>query len=623
MAMTGGTAKLVHTGYANYGAAGAINLYVYYKTSQSVATNKSTITVGMYVTSPSSSYTIGPWSDNRGSYVGTTSNTFDGSIPNFGGTRWLVENKTFTVTHDDDGKGSATIYWKWGVNSPWGQTENPSGSFTITLPTIARASTITSVANVNLGSKTKVVWTPKSSSFYYKVKLSLGDWVYTSSAIHPNTTSAYTYTTATIPYDVAYEFASTDTSGTMTATLYTYSNSACTSQVGSEDTETFKVTLPDNSSTKPTFAMSLSPVNASGVAWEDLYVQSISKVQASFSGSGNYGATITSYKMTVEGKTYSSPYTSSALAIDGTITVTGYATDSRGRTKSVTKDITVIPYGKPRIFPHTEDSDVVCARCTSDGTLDEAGTYLRIRAMRSYSKIMSDETQHNFCYLYYRYKVSGGTYSSWYHLLEKTDTSTDLVDEILPDICSDVTASYSVQLLVMDSVGGYEQPTHTIPTDSQDFNLKEGGGGAAFGKYSELDKTVEIAGDWSLVVHGDRWVDLGLSTSVSAPAASFGRVPLGTCCYRVENGNHVYIAFNCAFTWSNATIKINANQIPEAYRPKRDTFGLCACYGRNIARVAIGSLGSVLIDYVQYIPTSTSTSSAEVTWVDGYIDYFI
>lgn len=148
MAMTGGTAAHVHSGNLNYGAGGELKLYVYYKTVQNVATNKSTIYCGMYYVVPSG-WVIGSWGDSGGSYVGTTSNTFDGSVASNtgGGTHWMVENKSFTVNHNADGTGTATIYWKWGVNSSWGETQKPSGSFTITLPTIPRAATLTAAPN--------------------------------------------------------------------------------------------------------------------------------------------------------------------------------------------------------------------------------------------------------------------------------------------------------------------------------------------------------------------------------------------------------------------------------------------------------------------------------------------
>lgn len=624
MAMTGGAARLVKTGYANYGSDGPINLYVYYKSAQDTATNKSTVYVGMYATTPSSTYGIGPWADSVGSYVGTTSNTFDGDIPNFKGTRWLVEDKSFTVTHDEEGNAKATIYWKWGINSPWGQMVYPSGSFEITLPQIQRPSTITSASSANLGSNTTIKWTPKSKSFYYKVKLAIGDWSSTTDAKHPNSTSAYS-ANVPLPYEIANQLASDKKVGTVTATLYTYSDSACTKQVGSADTETFSITVPDNDTTKPDLTLSVAPVNTSGVAWENLYVQGITKVQPTITATGRYKSTISSRYMSLDGKNYtSSPYTSDVLSVEGERVVYGYATDSRGFKRSKSQKIEVIPYAKPTIKACSDEDNIVCDRCNSKGVLDESGTYLRIKAVRSYSKMMSGGTQHNFCYFYYRWKKAGGSYSSWIHVLEKTNTTTNTVDLILPNICTDLTSSYYVQLLVKDDVGKYTQTTYTVPTDSVDFNLREGGGGAAFGCYSEEENVLAIGETWELKIYGNRWKSLGL-VNATAPTSStyFGRAEPGTCSYRVENGNHVYVQISCGFTWAGDSIVVSNLALPTEYRPARDVFSYCASTGKYIVKLAVSSLGKVIISNVQDTSSGTHSDSATISWIDGYIDYFI
>ena len=624
MAMTGGTYELVKTGYASGDTSYPIKLYVYYKTSQDTTNNKSTVTVGMYVTTPSG-YSIGPWGQYDTSYVGTTSNTFDGSIPNFKGTRWLAEDKKFEVKHNSDGTGEATIYWKWGVNSSWGQMTKPSGSFKITLPQISRASTISSASNANIGSNTTIKWTPKSASFYYKVKLTIGSWSETTNAIHPNTTNEYSYN-INLPYAAANQIGSGVTTGTVTATLYTYSDSGCTTQIGSVSTKTFTATIPNNATTKPTVSLSVSPVNTTGVAWSNLYVQGISKVTPTITAEGKYGATISSRYMTLDGKDYkTSPYTSDVLNNDGNRTVYGYAKDSRGFTQVAETSINVIPYTKPTVAACADETNIVCGRCDKDGNLDESGTYLRIKAARKYSKIMSGGTQHNYCYLYYRWKKTGGTYSDWVYQLKKTDTSTDIVDLTLSGICTDTTSSYSVQLLVKDDVGNFEQPTYIIPTDSVDFNLKENGQGAGFGCYAEDEKTVAIAEDWQIKVKGNRWKSLGISSNVTSPTSStnFGRAEPGTCGYRVENGNHVYVQISCGFTWAGDSIVVSDVAIPTEYRPKRDIFSYCASAGKYIVKLAVSSLGKVVVSNVQDMSASTHSDSATITWVDGYMDYFI
>ena len=624
MAMTGGTAKLVKTGKSNYGKGFAIDLYVYYKSTQDTAKNQSTVSVGMYVTTPSG-YDIGYWNDSGGSYVGTTSNTFNGYIPNFSGTRWLVEDKTFTVNHDDEGKATATIYWKWGVNSPWGQYVYPSGSFTITLPQIARASTITSAANATLGTATKIVWTPKSKSFYYKVKLAIGSWSTTTDALHPNTTSAYTLTTGKLPYTIANQIASNKTTGTVTATLYTYSDSACKNQVGTADTETFTVTIPNDTETKPDITVSFSPVNEGDVAWKDLYVQGISRVQADITASGRYGTNISKCYMTLDGKEYAaSPLggngyscISDVLKTDVSLLAAGYATDSRGFTRGSAKTISIIPYAKPTIIPHSDEQEVVCARYAG-GKIDDEGTFLYIKGMLSYSKIVSDDTPHNTCSLYYRYKSYNGSYSAWTKLLDADGTS-NTVEIVIDDIFLNSTISYTVQLKVEDGVGSYSTETFSVPSSSIDFNLREGGGGAAFGKYSEAENTVEVAEDWELKILGDRWVDLGLAEGLSGDSSvTYGRAESGTCSYRVENGNHVFVQANCKLT-SNS-VAINRDKIPAEYCPTRDVFTLCDAQGTNVVRFDVTKGGNVRIDGVYNF---SSDASSSISWFDGYIDYFI
>ena len=149
------------------------------------------------------------------------------------------------VDHGSDGSKSVTI--SGSVTAPSGTSyagKVTSKSGTVTLDNIPRASSITSANNVTIGNNCNIKWTPAAASFRYKIKFSMGNWSYTTGAIHPNQTSAYTYSGYTIPLSCADQYASGWASGTMTATLYTYSDSACTQSVGSASAKTFTVTLP-------------------------------------------------------------------------------------------------------------------------------------------------------------------------------------------------------------------------------------------------------------------------------------------------------------------------------------------------------------------------------------------
>lgn len=241
MAMTGGTAKLVKSERTNYGNnSWSVNLYVYYKVkSQSIADNTTTLLCGMYVTTPAG-YPIGPWYYSTDSYVGTKSNVFDGNVPNFSGTRWLKENVEITVPHNPDGTGKATIYWKWGVNSPWGQYVNPSGSFTIDLAPIARATVPTlSATGVKVGSAITITMNRKSSSFVHKLRYKIGSKTdYLQSASTEYGTS-YKWT---VPYAFV-SYMPNKTTEAVTLICETWYNG---SKIG-ENTAAFSVTVPDAS----------------------------------------------------------------------------------------------------------------------------------------------------------------------------------------------------------------------------------------------------------------------------------------------------------------------------------------------------------------------------------------
>ena len=219
MAMSGGTSKLVATGkLGNFNA--TVKLYVYYKTTQNVANNQSTVSCGMYIVI-TDGYNIGPWADDFGSYVGTTKLTFNGALTSkVNGTVWLAENKNFTVNHNADGTGSATIYWKWGVNSSWGNMVAPSDKFTISLPKIPRKSTFTAT-NAAIGNQSTITISRANSSFTHTLQYKIGNQSSYTTIVSKTTKTSYKWT---IP-EAAYSYMSSDKTATITLKCITYNGS--------------------------------------------------------------------------------------------------------------------------------------------------------------------------------------------------------------------------------------------------------------------------------------------------------------------------------------------------------------------------------------------------------------
>ena len=633
-----------------------------------------------------------------------------------------ILDTTITVTHKGDGTGTVKVRTWMDTSISAGVVEQTQ---TLNLATIPRASTITSASNATLGKACAIKWTPLSTSFRYKLKFTLGSFSYTTGAIHPNAVVAYTYDKYMLPLaDIAPQITSNPPSDTMTVTLYTYSDSGATAQIGSTSSATFTVTVPENASTKPSVTMTLSPVSSLGTAFSSLYIQGKSKVKAPVSGSGQYGATIDSTTMFVQGKS-NGTYESDYLTKFGAVTVKGRAIDSRGFDNEIEKTITVIPYSKPSLIPASDESGIICARCDKDGKLSESGAYLKIKARRKYSKVSVDGQQKNFCTVRYQYKkTSDSSFSPWVTLLSNTVSSDEIDSDPIGNIVSSTTTSYVIRLSVVDTIGEESAISMIVPSDEVTFNMRDGGMGAAFGKYSERERCLDIADNWDVVgrvyslgagkedipnnsdlndyksfgvynitsnttaetlsncpyptagvlivssSNGDAkqggawayilqryisfdgryefyrlmhtsdtadewiyakwearsnkpWTTLGLSSEVSASTTNAGRHLNGNCYYRVVDESHVYVAFNCACTYSGNSITVNASQIPSPYKPARHVYALCTMNNRCIARVFVNPSGDVRIDYVQDMASSEATTSHEVTWIDGYIDYWI
>lgn len=385
----------------------------------------------------------------------------------------LAEGNT-TITHSNDGSRSVTMKIEAGIYV-W--TINKSGSSTFTLDTIGRSSGITSASNVTLGNSCSVKWTPASTSLYYKLKFSLGDKSYTTNAIHPNTTSEYTYTGYKIKIEDYASKITSSATGTMTVYLYTYSNSSCSTQIGSTVSKTFTVTIP--TSVKPTLESATVTIDNSAnsvVEKWGLYVNGYSKAKITVNSSnvsGAYGSTISSftisggYSKTVNGTTLN--YTGGTLS-SGNKTFYVVANDSRGRSseKVVAKtsdgkeSITVYSYSKPSV------SSLKVSRDSENNKL------MIVKADWSYSSVNGKNSA--TATLYYKKSTS----DKWipYDGEIAKDANTTL------DIEFEEASSYNFKLTVADALSSisYEASTSTIQV-LMDF--RAGGKGLGIGKICE------------------------------------------------------------------------------------------------------------------------------------------
>jgi hypothetical protein len=397
----------------------------------------------------------------------------------------VATNTISSIAHNHDGTKKVAI--SGSVTAPSGTSfagHTTSGSTTVDFDTIPRASAITSAAGVTLGNKCSVKWTPASASFRYKLRFSIGNWSYTTGAIHPNKTTEYTYSEYVIPLDAANNIPGK--TGTMTVTLYTYSNSSATTQAGAESSTTFTVTVPDTDETRPIVkSMSVSPVSTLSAPYNGMYIQGHSSVKATLSFETKYNASVAATSITVEGITYESPYESAILNHSGKVSVKATVKDSRGHYGTNYREIEVIPYSKPYVHAMSGESNIIAGRCDASGKLTDSGTYLKIKAKAVCSKIIANGVQHNYCKLKYRYRKEGGTYSAWQTILDvKADKSDDVITAPLLNGTLDIKTNYQVQLIVTDDFDESVPVTISVPSDDVYMDRPAGGKSMGLGGYS-------------------------------------------------------------------------------------------------------------------------------------------
>ena len=230
------------------------------------------------------------------------------------------------------------------------------------------------------------------------------------------------------------------------------------------------------------------------------------------------GATISKYEVTLNGVTKSITTASGgtvsmgAVAKDGDLKISVKVTDSRGNSVTKEKAITIIPYSKPILATHSSYGQIVCERCDANGVIDKSGKYLKLIIQGKWYSLKSGENSatvdvqitakdYESSWINVPATVLGGGsangYMSWIDINTKVNGVT-----------FELTKAYVVTIRCIDEFGTasdettYTDLSYKIPTDSVALHLGKGGNKAAFGKYAEYDKVLDLAEDWDLMMKG-------------------------------------------------------------------------------------------------------------------------
>ena len=436
----------------------------------------------------------GPWAPTFYEWATSYGIIVDGSVKKTGSSSPYVSTSavqlltwTGDISHSNDGTKAikVNVYLTNGSASylPVQYTSSSSLNMgSVTLTTIPRASTITSASNINLGNNCGITFTPASSSFYYNIRFSLGSWHADTGLFCPGKTTSYTYSSYAIPADnTTYALIPNSTTGTMTATLTTYSSNSTSAQIGSASSKTFVVTVPNNTTTTPKCGtITLTPQTYSYL------IHNKNKLTIDVDASGcqaGAGSSIKSYTFSGPGiattTTNTSVTSGGTISNTGTLTYTVTVTDSRGRTASKTAKITCHAWSAPSIT-----LDAYRVSSSSSTTKNDNGTFVRCAYNLTYSSV--NNTNDITVKIYYK-KSSASSYSSVTALDNKTDRSGSYT---LSNI--DVNSTYTVYATVTDNYSGQASSSQiAIFGASRILNITSDGTGVAFGKMAENTNMLE------------------------------------------------------------------------------------------------------------------------------------
>ena len=442
--------------------------------SQSVANNTSSVTAKVQLVSTGSSYTINSSASKSGSLtINGTKYSFTFTAALSGNQTKTIYTKTVTVSHSADGTKTCSFSATAGINVTLSGTYygNVTASGSGTFNTIPRASSISSVTSsvaINGTNAVTVNISRASSSFTHTVVFKFGSYSKTTTGV--GTSTSYAIPTSWI------NAIPNATSGTATVTVTTYSGST---KIGTAVSKSFKVTVP--ASVVPTIsAVTIAEAVAGLAAQFGAYVQSKSKLAVTITAAGAYSSTIKSYKTTIQGANFTArSFTSGVLSKSGTSTITITVTDSRGRTASTTRSLTVIAYAAPKI------TSFQAYRCLADGTENYDGTYAAAAINYSISAVGNKNTASYTL----EYKPTG------------TDSWTTLTSGAVYALNSRIVSasglfgqdsSFDLRLTVKDFFATVSSTTQ-IPTAFTLIDYNASGRGIAFGKVSELEEGMEVA----------------------------------------------------------------------------------------------------------------------------------
>lgn len=383
------------------------------------------------------------------------------------------------IAHLNDGSQSVTISanirgytQSGGAGSGW----SASGSKVSKLTTIPRKSSLTA-SNGTLGVDQTLKVTKKADGFTHTITYKCRDESGTICSESKDTSIAWTP-----PIELA-EQNMTGTSVTVNLTITTYSGNTT---IGSS---TVPVSYAIPESVAPTCSLRIQDYSGFDTTYGGM-IKGCSRMVIMVDSESQYGAIISSHRITADGVVYSEPSViTDYIKTSGILTVTATVTDSRGRTASTSMDVEVIDYTMPTV------SVLKVRRCNEDGSTNESGDFVQV----TFSSEVTALNDQNTALYKLEYKKAS----------EEEFTSVSLTDFMNQYSVTDGTyifeadggSTYEVRLSITDN---FNTGRRTVPvsTGATIMHFLASGNGMGIGKMGELENTLDIG--WDIQMNGKK-----------------------------------------------------------------------------------------------------------------------
>lgn len=373
----------------------------------------------------------------------------------------LMVEGDFTVGHNTD--GTCTVSIESGFYSSVVTMPDFSGAFDV--QNIARTSTLHLPDDSVLGSPFTFTIDRKNSAFVHELTYEFNK---TTGTITTGAADTFVWTP---PIDLAYAIPDKTVQECHVTCTTLYNGTV----IGTH-TNWIRLHVPDN--IVPVIsAVTLSDPNGYLLQYQS-YVQSKSRVSVETSAAGNYGSTIKAVTVSVNGKVYNgSSITSEILNTHGTLPVHITVTDSRQRSTSADRTISVAQYFLPQI------SSSAVWRCKQDGTTDDDGSYCIIQ-WKDTVKAFADSKRS----ILLQYRQVSDTPSSYItysgSFTQQTNGETTSVQT--PPIPMSSDHAYTIRITVSDALDSTVK-TIDLSTGYTIMDIDETGKKIAFGKVADTN----------------------------------------------------------------------------------------------------------------------------------------